>query len=109
MSVGCNTLLLPAGHIPTRTHRRRNRSAMPHLPAGVFCFDTPGCGRALYPDSRRASSLRVAGLPQTRIAAATACLIGAGGAMPAAARPPDARRLIIPLFGDSERAGPVWS
>src|SRR3954466_432001 len=64
MSVGCKTLLLPVGFYPIRIWRRFYCSARPRL--------IPGLAPTVI--------LPVAGLSQGRLAARTACPIGAGGA-----------------------------
>src|SRR5216684_8965635 len=55
MSVGCNTLLLPVGRNPTRTHLA-TRPACHARPPGPAVVPNTRRGGALYPDSPPPSS-----------------------------------------------------
>ena len=52
MSVGCNTLLLPAGRQPVRSRSRRNRRDAPDLPVRTLGSKHPGAA-APYTRTRR--------------------------------------------------------
>src|SRR5579884_1889525 len=77
MSVGCNTLLPPAGEAPTRTHPRDPPAALNGL---VFRPKPARRGRALYPEPPRASSSLSDGMPQPSLAPAAACPTATPGA-----------------------------
>src|SRR6266852_9138535 len=82
MSVGCNTLLLPGGCDPTRSHSRPLPRRTPQVrPVGSTVPDAP----RLIPPLAASVIPCCCPTPQIRDAAATACLIRAE---PATDEPP---------------------